>query len=175
MNRPRTPHSNHTECFNVFHRAIIQNATTYFRQQSYRMLQHTLHNNDTECYHIFQKAIIRNATTYSRQQSYRMLQYIPDCDHTECYIIFQTACHRAHSRRPGHTTTVDIRTRWEALSLEIRRFLLMKLFSGKKQTYGLRNSLIKCWIIRISELLDIKLKEFCCISIIKNTIRENWK
>jgi len=34
---------------------------------------------------------------------------------------------------------------------------------------------IKCWIVRISELLDIRLKEFCCISIIKNTIRENWK
>jgi len=61
------------------------------------------------------------------------------------------------------------------MSLEICLFLLMKFFSGKKQTYGLRNTLIKCWIIRISELMDIRLKEFCCIFIIKNTIRDNWK
>jgi len=57
------------------------------------------------------------------------------------------------------------------MSLEICLFLLMTLFSGKKQTYGPRNTHSKCWIIRISELLDIRLKEFCCISIIKNTNR----
>jgi hypothetical protein len=158
----RIPDSNHTAYYNVFPTKIIQN-----------VLQHTPDSNHTECCNTFQTVIIQNATIYSRLQSHRMLYPIPeDSNHT--------ACHRTHSRRPGFST---YHNNWCTntlggllnMSLEICLFLLMKLFSGKKQTYVLRNTLIKCWIIRISELLNIRLKEFCCISIIKYTIRENWK
>jgi hypothetical protein len=88
--------------YNIFQMAIIQNAPTYSRQQSYRMLQRIPVSNHTACYNVFQTAItgcynilqtviIQNATTYSRKQSYRMFQHIPDSNHTEYYNIFQTA------------------------------------------------------------------------------------
>jgi len=35
-------------------------------------------------------------------------------------------------------------------------------FLVKSKTCGLQTTLIKCWIIMISELPDIGLKEFCC-------------
>jgi len=88
-----TPDSNHTECFNVFQTAIIQNATTYSRQQSYRMLQHIPDSNHIEFYNIFQTAIIQNATSYSRQHA---------------------TGHRVGDQGSGHTTTVDVQTLWEA-------------------------------------------------------------
>ena len=85
------PDGNHTECSNVFQRAIIQHATIYSRQQSHWMLQHAPHSNHTECFNVFHAAVIQNATTYSRQQSYRMLQHTLDNNHTEWYNIFQKA------------------------------------------------------------------------------------
>jgi len=39
-----------------------------------------------------------------------------------------------------------------------RDFLLVK-----SKTSGLGTVLLKCWMIRISELLEVWLKEFCCI------------
>ena len=40
----------------------------------------------------------------------------------------------------------------------------MTLFSGKSKTSGVVTALLKCQIIRISEL-SVGLKEFCCIII----------
>jgi hypothetical protein len=39
---------------------------------------------------------------------------------------------------------------------------MMKLFLAKNKTSSLGTNLVKCWIIRISELKDIRLKECCC-------------
>jgi hypothetical protein len=36
-------------------------------------------------------------------------------------------------------------------------------FSGKKQKFSLGSACLKSWIVRISELLGLRLKEFHCI------------
>jgi hypothetical protein len=40
---------------------------------------------------------------------------------------------------------------------------MMKFFSGKKQKFILGSACLKSWMVRISELLGIRLKEFHCI------------
>ena len=41
---------------------------------------------------------------------------------------------------------------------------LMKLVSGNSKISGHETAPLKCWIIRISELSDFEVKEFCSIS-----------
>ena len=50
------------------------------------------------------------------------------------------------------------------MSLRSASFVDEVSFLGKKQNSDLGTTL-KCWIIRISKLWDVRLKEFCCISI----------
>ena len=73
---------------------------------------------------------------------------------------------------PRDTTTVDVQTFLEALWTWPEIFL-----PGKKQTSGLV-TILKCWIIRISELPDIGWLEFCCNTHSKGTFKlsgKTWK
>jgi hypothetical protein len=65
----------------------------------------------------------------------------------------------------GDTTTVDVQTLWEDFlnTSPKSAYFIDAALSGKKQkTSVLETALPKCWIIRISSLLDSGLKEFFC-------------
>jgi hypothetical protein len=93
-------------------------------------------------YSLFQTAIIQHATRHGIGDKG---QEIP-----------QQLMYRRSGRHFEHVSDICLFHWWS--------FFLVKI-----KTSGLRTTLSKCWIIRISELSDIGLKAFCCISIIKNT------
>jgi hypothetical protein len=68
--------------------------------------------------------------------------------------------------RAGDTSTVDVQTLLEAfLNMSLRSACFSnEAFSGKNKPFGLGTTILRSQIIRISELLGIGLKEFCCIS-----------
>ena len=66
-------------------------------------------------------------------------------------------------------TTVDVRTLLETslnLSLKSVCFIDDTFLWQKRKTFGLWITIIKCPISGISKLLDVRLKEFCCINIL---------
>jgi hypothetical protein len=68
--------------------------------------------------------------------------------------------HGVGNKGSRDTITVDVQTPLEAIlimSPKIRCFLLVK-----SKISGLETTLLHCWVIWLSKLLDVKLKEFCC-------------
>jgi hypothetical protein len=61
-------------------------------------------------------------------------------------------------RRSRGTTMVDIQTLLEAFLNMLPVSVMKLLFLIKSKTSGLRTTLLKCWIIRISGLSDNRLK-----------------
>jgi hypothetical protein len=63
------------------------------------------------------------------------------------------------------TIRADVRTLLEAfldMSQRSACAINVALFLVQSKTSGLRTTLLKCRIIRVSKLLDVGLKEFCC-------------
>jgi len=58
----------------------------------------------------------------------------------------------------GGTTSLDVQTLLEACFIDID-------FLVRSRTSGLGTALLKHWVIRISEILAVRLKEFCHIYI----------
>jgi hypothetical protein len=87
-----------------------------------------------------------------------------------------------HSRRidgigdkgSGDTITVGVQMLFEAfLNMFLRStcFIYEAFFLVKSQTSGLGTTLFKCWIIMVSGLWDVGLKEvFCIYKTVKNCI-----
>lgn len=76
--------------------------------------------------------------------------------------VFCSLCTwRSWSRRHGvrDTTTFNV----QAYMVAFLNIALMSAFFVKSKTFCLGTCFFKCWIIRISKLWDIRLKEFCCI------------
>jgi hypothetical protein len=70
-------------------------------------------------------------------------------------------------RGSGHTIIFDVQTLFGAIlnmSLRSACFVNEVSFLGKKQHFCLGTTL-RCWLIRISKLWDVGLKEFWCIFI----------
>jgi len=68
-------------------------------------------------------------------------------------------------KESSDNTTEDVQTHLEAfvnMSLRSACFNDEAFFLMKSKTSSLGTTLHKCRIIRISKLLDVRLKQFCC-------------
>jgi hypothetical protein len=65
----------------------------------------------------------------------------------------------------GDTTRVDVQTLFEAflnMSVTAACFIDEAFFLVKRKTSGFGTTVLKYWIIRISKLSDVRVKEFSC-------------